>query len=411
LTPLIENKVVAALLKIMRSRRTSYLSSTLERATVPERRKAAVKQREVQFTDFEAVAKLKERWGLGKDSLQNWYRLWRDNRALTFSKSPLSMGWVLEVDGEIVGYQGSVPLLYYYCGRPLLVATGTGMVVEPAYRAFSVALLASFYRQKNVDLLLITTPSESVAKLAKAFGAEALPQRDYDTVLFWVLNARHFARAVAKKFGVNGKLGGLIAVLGSSALRTQMTIFRRCPNGNSQKCRVIELQVSEIGDDFEVLWQKKLAEKGLLLADRSSVSLRWHFTVPASQRRTALLCCHFNGRLTGYAAVQNAVDRETGMRQCFLADMLVEGDDSDVIESLLRSAYEYARRSGSHIFEVLGFPANVRQIVMRWKPYYRKYPACPFFYKAKDQSLREDLLTAADHWYASPYDGDTSLIL
>lgn len=408
--PSIESKVVAALIKVMRSRRTSYLSSALKGAAVPQRRKAAVKQREVQFTDFEAVAKLKERWGLAKDSLQNWCRLWRDNRALTFSKSRLSMGWVLEADGEIVGYQGSVPLLYYFRGRPLLVATGTGMVVEPAYRAFSMALLASFYRQKNVDLLLITSSSDTVGKLARAFGAEALPQQDYDTVLFWVLNARDFAGAVAKKFGVNGKLGGLISVLGSSALRTQMTLGRRRPNGNSRKCGVTELQVSEIGDDFEALWQRKLAEKRLLLADRSSVSLRWHFTVPASQRTTALMCCHLDGRLKGYAAVQNAVDPETGLRQCFVADLLVDGDDSNVIESLLRSAYEYARRSGSHIFEVQGFPANVRQIATRWKPYYRKYPACPFFYKAKDQSLREDLLADADNWYASPYDGDTSLV-
>ena len=81
------------------------------------------KQREVRFSDFESVARLKERGGLAKDNQENWCRLWQQNPALAVAKSQLSMGWVLETAQGIVGYQGSVPLLYQFGGRTLVAAT------------------------------------------------------------------------------------------------------------------------------------------------------------------------------------------------------------------------------------------------------------------------------------------------
>src|SRR5262249_23562054 len=126
------------------------------------------RQREVRFSDFESVARLKERGGLGKDTRENWRRLWQENPAMEAAESQLSMGWVLETARGIVGYQGSVPLIYQYGSRTLVVATGTSLVVEPAYRAQTLALLASFHRQRGVDLTLITTAIPSVSKLSRA---------------------------------------------------------------------------------------------------------------------------------------------------------------------------------------------------------------------------------------------------
>src|SRR5580700_4464343 len=116
------NRLIRALIRQMRSRRRS-LEGPQEVA--PAGKPLAVKQREVQFSDFQGVAELKERSGWGKDSLENWDRLWRDNPALAVAKSPLSMGWVLEAGGRIVGYGGSVPLLYHYGDRTLIAAAGS----------------------------------------------------------------------------------------------------------------------------------------------------------------------------------------------------------------------------------------------------------------------------------------------
>lgn len=404
-----ENKVIGHLLRVMRHRRSLSTAQSYEAVRVPRDKQAAVKQRDVQFSDFEAVASLKKRWGLRKDSLENWHRLWRDNAAVSTAKSPLSMGWVLEAEGKIVGYSGSIPLLYHYGTQPLIAATGHGLVVEPAYRVRSIGLLASFYHQKNIDLFLITTAIPTVGSLSKIFRAKVVPQRDYDMVLFWILNAQRFAMAVIKKFGINGEIGRLVSLVGALALRTEMTMRTRSSEPNLRKSHVTAIEVHEIGADFDGLWQRKLMEKPTLLADRSATSLRWHFTIPGSERKTIVLCCHSHGHLAGYAVVQNVTDEKSGLQRSIMADMLVEEDDPELVQTLLVEAYWRARASGSHVFEVLGFPQNIRQIMKHGKPYFRKYPACPFFYKAKDEILQQ-ILANEYAWYANAFDGDTTLM-
>src|SRR5207244_624348 len=110
----------------------------------------------------------------------------------------------------------------------------------------------------------------------------------------------------------------------------------------------------------------------------------------------------------GYAVVTCEEDADIHLRQSIIADMLVLEDDPQVTELLSIGAYEHAKAAGSHVLEVLGFPRSVRQICLKWKPYSRKYPACPFFYRASDQLLHAQL-SHEDAWYACPFDGDTTL--
>lgn len=366
------------------------------------------KQREVRFSDFESVARLKERWGLAKDTQENWCRLWLQNPALAVAKSKLSMGWVLETAHGIVGYQGNVPLLYQFGDRTLFAATAAGLVVEPAYRARCIVLLASFYRQRDVDLFVTTHTIASAATQLKALRAKPLAQHDYDKVLFWVLDAHQFSKALAAKCGLGSGMAAAGTFLGSSVLRADT--LRRGPRGRlTSKLRIAEIQVKEIGDEFEALWQRKLTETPRLFADRSSASLKWHFTLPGSSSTVAVLCCHRFERLVGYAIMLHMIDRETGMRRSMLADILVEQDDPSVTEALLEAAYSNAVASGGHLFEVIGLPAHIRQILMRWNPYVRKYPTDPLIYKTADEALTL-ILADENAWYASPFDGDATLL-
>ena len=396
-----------AVLRLMRKRQLSVPQFGTE--PVPGRTPVPAKQREARFSDFEQVATLKERGGLGKDTLANWRRLWQDNPAVALAKAPLSMGWVLETAQGIVGYQGSIPLLYQIGAQTLVAAAGTSLVVEPAYRARSIGLLGSFYHQPSVDLLLITTAVAAVGELSKALQAKILPQRNYDTVLFWVLDAERFATALARKLRLSGGVAAVATILGSLALKTDMRIRSRYAFRPPNRVQLSQIEVKDIGYDFEELWRRKLAEKPRLLADRSPASLKWHFAVPGSFSNAVVFCCRKLKRLIGYAVLRHAVDHETGMRRSLLADIFVEQDDPNVTESLVAEAYSSALRSGDHVFEVLGLPRHVRQTMMRWNPYLRTYPAFPFFYKTNGESLAR-ILADEDVWYAGPFDGDTTLI-
>ena len=122
------------------------------------------KVREVRFSDFDAVAKLKQRWGLNADSLENWKRLWRRNPALMHGEIKRPIGWVLDADGEVVGYLGNISLQCRYGDKTLTAVTSHGYVVDGPYRAVALSLASAFFRQKSVDLYISTAQSGLLAR-------------------------------------------------------------------------------------------------------------------------------------------------------------------------------------------------------------------------------------------------------
>jgi hypothetical protein len=406
----VEERVVDAILKMIRARRRapSPSSGDLPSDQPPPPPHASAKLREATFTDFEAVNELKRRWGLIPDSLENWERLWRHNPALGQMQFEPAIGWVLEVEAKVVGYLGNISLLYRYGGRTLTAVTSSGLVVEPAFRSVSLSLIAAFYRQKPVDLYLTSTAIEAVGKIARAFKSNPLPQKDYESVLFWVLQPYPFARAVVKKLSLGSSLSHLSGMLGSLAVGTDKILRRRWPRWSSTSLTVTEISVKEIGDDFQALWIETLSEGHRLHADRSPAVLRWHFEIPGDRGTTRVLCCYEKGELSGYAVVRDS-NQSNALRRSIIADMLVRQDDPQIVATLLVAAYDHAKHAGSHILEVLGFPDSIRRVCSQWNPYVRKYPACPFYYKAADPMLHK-ALSESMAWYASPFDGDTTLM-
>jgi hypothetical protein len=406
--PSIEKRIISAILSKIRERHDEPLFTTV---TVHTRSTATVspaKIREADFSDFKAVRELKRRWGLVPDSFENWERLWLHNPALQQTQHTLPIGWVLEAEGRVVGYLGNIASSYAYGGRTLLAVTGHALVVEPAHRAVSLTLNAAFYRQKFVDLYLSTTAIAVVGKIARIFKSDALPQPDYE-VLFWVLQPGPFAKHVMEKLQLRPALSAVGGMLASTAVRTDKIFRRRWPRRGLASLEIKETSIAEIGDDFAALWAEKNREGGRLLADRSPGTLRWHFQTPGDRGHTRLLSCRARGELRGYAIVRSDPDDTAGLRRSVVADLIARNDDPATLNALCVAAYDHSKHAGSHILEVLGFPQSVRGVCSQWNPYFRKYPSCPFYYKAADPILHQELLDDRK-WYASPFDGDTTLM-
>ena len=79
------------------------------------------------------------------------------------------------------------------------------------------------------------------------------------------------------------------------------------------------------------------------------------------------------------------------------------------MEALLVAAYKHAQKSGSHILEISGFPPEIRHRWAQRHPYTRTYPTPIYGYKAVDPTLHKTISEGAT-WYASPLDGDFTLI-
>ena len=112
--------------------------------------------------------------------------------------------------------------------------------------------------------------------------------------------------------------------------------------------------------------------------------------------------------LLGYIIVRYEQSGAEDLRRALVADMLVKNNHPEILEQLFAAAASSAKNAECHVLEVMGFPRSVRQVLLRWKPYSREYPACPFFFKARNRELHEKLMDERA-WYACPFDGDSTL--
>jgi hypothetical protein len=401
---IIEKKIADLVLKRVRQVRSREEEERAPGSTVNTAKRVTV--REARFSDCERVCALNSKLGLGPDSPENWKRLWLDNPAIGDGEKAV-IGWVLVASDEIVGFLGSIPMLYEYEGQTLRAGATCRLAVEPDYRAFTHLLVTSFFRQK-VDLFLDTTATVSAGKIMMAFKAVELPQKDYGNVLFWILDPSCFTKSVFKRLGINSSLKGIGSAVASVAVRANIGLRRHPRGAKSVRYTIAETSVNHLGDEFQQFWLDKSHEVSRLRAKRNSSILRWHFDPPGSRRVTRMLGCYAGSRLVGYGVVQHDEQAGDGLRRSIIADLMIDDNAPQVMDHLLAAILRSAKDAGSHVLEVMGFPREIRQKFLQWKPYSRNYPACPYLYKARDPVLHQKLANE-NAWYACPFDGDATL--
>jgi hypothetical protein len=403
-----QEKISAAILTRIRKRRPSPTAAARSQSNDASKVPPA-KLREVTFSDFDGVARLKARSGIVADSPENWNRLWRANPALAQGPANRPIGWVLDADGEIVGYLGNISLQCRYGDKTLSAVATHGFCADPSYRAVALSLASAFYRQKSVDFFVSSSAIEVTGKMALAFKSAAVPQPDYDTVLLWVLRPYSFARVLVKKLDLKPALAPIARAVVALTVATDRSLRGRRPRLTSSSLSVSESGIDAIDGEIGTLWTDKLSEGTRFYADRTPEVLRWHFEIPGDRGSVRVLRCYENDKLQGYAVVRTDEDPLDGIRRSQIADLIASQDNPAVVRALWVAAYEHAKAVGSDILEVQGFPSNIREVASAWHPYRRKYPACPYYYRATDPVLHKEL-SDPSAWYACPFDGDATLI-
>jgi len=401
----VKNLIKSAILNRIRSK-ADHASIPNATAVPPEVASATI-VREAQLDDFAQVNALNVGLGQGADSFQNWQRLWRDNPALQTGRTP-RIGWVLESAGDIVGFLGSIPLGYRLNGKDIAAAATCRFAVQPPFRGMSHLLVTSFFRQKDVDLFLNTTATVAAGKIMTALKATPLPQPEFGKVLFWVLRPGRFVKSVASKAGIHPLGRWLVLGAGASVLVAERVLKGRTPRSRRGSIEVRSISVSTLGAEYDKFWAAAESEPGKLHARRSRELFRWHFEAPDSQRKAEVIGCYLQGKLLGYALVRHDPPAADGSCRSLLADLMVSGDEDVIVERLISAAYRNSKSRGATVLEVMGFPTNIRRAMLRLRPYVREYPADPFFFKVRDKALQE-ILAAESAWYATPYDGDSTI--
>ncbi len=370
--------------------------------------------RDAQLEDCQRTVTLLVRHGLvvptePEAARHQWDWLWRRNPALASGRGTPPLGWVLEHDAEIVGFFGNVPRRYHYDGRDLLACVGTSWAVDPAFRTRARAMCAAFFAQTQADLLLATTANRSVGRIFVKFSAVPMPQNSYQQVLYWVVDGNGFLRSVLRKKDVRPPLATAAGFALAPALGAALALTRRRPGRLRAGLEPEVIPLSQVDEEFDGLWQRKLGEGRRLYACRTADDLRWHFEPGAEAGTAAVIRCRRRGRLEGYVVVTRSEAPDIGLVRAKVADLIAAHDDGSVVDALLAAGHAWAREQGCHVLEFVGLPVAIRSIAEQSRPFSRMLPTYPFYYKALTAELAA-ALQSQDAWYPSAYDGDTSLV-
>jgi hypothetical protein len=367
-----------------------------------------LKLREAKFTDHAGVVALEAKFHLVPKSYEQWAHLWASNPAYRGIANRFPIGWVLErEDGVICGYLGNIPLDCELEGRMLLAATTRSWVVDTDYRSHSLLLLATYFKQPNVDLFLNTTVNAYAANAYQTLEGVPVPEGAWDRSLFWITNYRGFAESFLRKKDASmaGPLSYPLAVAGFLRDRLTGSGFRENRQAsNVRSCAIFD-------DRFDGFWQAVKKKKSkLLLGVRTREVLEWHFKFALLENAAWIYVLEGNSGLSAYAVFLRQDNPATGLTRVRLVDFQCLDDAAApaVLNAMLRAAFDRCRQESIHMLELIGLTPTLEAAVAHARPHRRQLPNWMYYYKASNPTLAAKLKSPAV-WEPSLFDGDSSL--
>ncbi len=364
-----------------------------------------IKIDEVESKDWNNIQEFRKKIDLNRTRLEHQEQLLKSNPTL-IDRGKYPQGWVIKDNNQIVGFIGSIPLLYRFQNHDTIIATANSFGVDPEYRNYSLKLAATFLNQKNIDLFFNTTANKPAEIIFSYFKSKKISQKNYDQVLFYICDGRSFIKSLLMKKKIPSIISSSISIILAPFLYFIQNVLPNIPT--KEDVEIKEDSIKSIGKEFDELWIRKTkSEPHRLYAYRTSQFLSWHFGF-FEENEITLLCAYKHKSLVGYIIVIHEEVKEIALKRSKIVDLFVEDDNNDIIDKLISEAYSHTQNKGSSILEMIGFPKNIRDRFILNKSYSRIFPNWPFLYKAANSNLKKDL-ELEESWYASLFDGDGSL--
>ena len=359
-----------------------------------------MKIRAANYNDLEEIKDLCTRNGLKINKINQ--EIWKDfPKIKEFEDTPI--GWVLETDEEkIVGVLLNFFMNYTLNEKIYKAAIGSSWAVDGEYRKGGFALFDRWINQKKIDLIIDGTATERLAKILTAFKFKNVPTKDYDKVMYWILDYPQFIKSALKK-KIKIFIGPLNFVAGW-ILKFYDLIIGRNKIFDSKK-NVIE--VKYFNHEFDDFWNK-LAKKNKFIAERTSAMLKWHFESAMNEQKISVLALYYENNLNGYIIIMRADNNNIGLKRMKIIDIQTLSNNEETATALIANAIIYAQKQGVYVLELIGFGQDIRRQAAKMNPYVRKLSHSPFFYKLISKDLKHAFSDKIE-WDASLYDGDGSL--
>ncbi|MEQ1693767.1 MAG: hypothetical protein ABMA00_20935 [Gemmatimonas sp.] len=331
-------------------------------------------------------------------SREQWDALWDDYpHRQEFAGVP--RGFVLEVDGAIVGSISSVLAKYSLAGRELRACAAGNAAVDPAHRAGSVRLFGEQLLQPGIDLYLNGSASAVTSKIMDTLKVPRIPQADYDVSLLWALRGTGVAKAGLTRRGV--PLASLLAWPVGVGMQLVSTVKIRSGARARYPVRVVDSPAP----DFDDLWERIRARTSTLVAFRDHLTLRWRYGKMIAAGNATILAVHRDGVLAGYTALVRKGHPKLGVDSYVVHDLQCVDDDEALTTSLLAAAWKHARAASLDLLEWTGFAGTKRAIAERSSTLRYRLGVWQAFYYTRDAALKPQLTESA-RWDFCGYDSD-----
>lgn len=280
---------------------------------------------------------------------------WTSNPAFTLQ---FSRGWVLEDETSIVGFIGSVPVKFLIRGEEKTAVAAVAWYVDPSVRGISsIGMLSAFAKQDNASLYLFNTDKEDLMKLLfkMKFKKYVLPR--YQTKYFFILKPSTLITIlirlnILKKVYNFPSLLKMLKEIGSfiNAYMHQKHPVRLNP---PQENKFRTSLCTSCDESFARIWESSRDGCDVSLS-RDTKTLNWiYFSSILPSERVVIQCRRAdNNLLAGYMVFDLQRFKPTDTPLMRLMDVCIEGNDPEVLSSLLEAATETARQRNAAALEL-----------------------------------------------------------
>jgi hypothetical protein len=265
----------------------------------------------------------------------------------------IPLGWVLESDDdEIKGFMGNIPVSFQVGESKSVAVASTSWVVVPEVRGIdSLKIYYAYYRQKNVRVLINTTPNEFACHLIERLGFHHIECPPKNT--FYLCAIRIDPSAIfsfcQKKVSNKYLLTILKKLLHTRISNVGITIINTLFTPKSAKYLQDEYK-SSVCDccdpSFTALFENH-RKPDVMTLWRDAETLNWlYFSDLVKDKRIVIQCNSRSGNaLAGYVAL-DLIDSMSspGKKSLILKDAFIPEINKNIVYSILSLCFEQAKR-------------------------------------------------------------------
>jgi hypothetical protein len=314
-------------------------------------------------------------------------------------------GWVLESQGQIVGFLGNIPQAYRLDGQPVWAATCTSYLVDSAHRTSSVQLMRAFAAQQGVTFVHSGTANAHSAPVYQLYKFKPLVADGLNQTLRWVACDAAFITAGLARKGL-GAAAGVLHLVAPLMRAVRHGLQWATPPKPSETAQVDVLSAEQLGEEWDAWANAQAAQPGLWL-DRSARTMAWRLGDPDQDDRLVLLALRqASGKLVGMCMLRDVAADAQAVPKAELMDWAVlPGTPRAERAALLLGALAWAAQRGLAVLDAKRHAGQPLAGLSDLNPAYAALPGAANWALVRDARWRIRLSDTAA-WHMAGADGD-----